>query len=139
MGDRRSGRECVYRNSLCARRKFSMRRQSLLFYVIVPFVPFVHATTRAHRPQAGCGANSSTGHISTTDTRTSDKSHKPSSVRPGCSSGRLPCGHLNKRSASSILTSLILAKRTCILPFSSNSQFSFPYALYHRSSAPLHS
>ena len=41
-------------------------------------------------------------------------SHSPSSVRPGWSSGRRPCGQRNRRSDSAIRTSLMLAWRSAM-------------------------
>ena len=52
---------------------------------------------------------------------------RPSSVRPGWSSGRRPSGQWNLRSSALMGLSLMLACRSVIRPFSSNSQFSLPW------------
>ena len=51
---------------------------------------------------------------------------RPSSERPGWSSGRRPSGQWYLRSASAIGRSLIEARRRCITPSAANSQFSLP-------------
>ena len=52
--------------------------------------------------------------------------YRPSSLSAGASSGRRPSGQRNFRLASAIGCSLMLARRRCIKPSSSNSQFSLP-------------
>ena len=54
------------------------------------------------------------------------RGHKPSSERPGWSSGRRPSGQWYFRSFSAIGRSLMLAMRRCMKPCALNSQFSLP-------------
>jgi hypothetical protein len=52
--------------------------------------------------------------------------HRPRALKPGWSSGRLPCGQCISRSSAGMGLSLMLAKRICIKPCSSKTQFSLP-------------
>ena len=52
--------------------------------------------------------------------------YRPSSLRPGCSSGRRPSGQWNRRCSGVIGRSLMLAKRRVMKPCALNSQFSLP-------------
>ena len=64
---------------------------------------------------------------------------RPSSVRPGWSSGRRPSGQWNLRSSALMGLSLMLAWRSVIRPFSSNSQFSLPWLRNQLPASSCHS
>jgi len=88
------------------------------------------ASRRVRTPSFFRGGESlsadSTGCAGTFAQRHARSPYRPSSERPGWSSGRRPRGQRNFRCSSVMGRSLMQAKRRAIRPFSANSQFSLP-------------